>query len=231
MPKPEDWLAQGSSAHRKLAARLARHRPTLDVDAPYDTGKMSQDKIDALAAAAFGSKEERRAARAAETLALPAPTVAPQPREPVGIFSLYTRRAAAAAAAAAVSSETARVAEELEKKLELEKDTAVRSSQTEPLALVYERVEAPSPARPAALPAPAEKKKASKKEKKEKKKKRRRRRGRKRPQHPRPRNPRSRSPPSPPSAGPGASSSWNAERSRPRASRSRLIYHRGKRRR
>ena len=175
VPKPEDWLAQGSSAHRKLAARLARHRPTLDVDAPYDTGKMSQDKIDALAAAAFGSKEERRAARAAETLALPAPTVAPQPREPVGIFSLYTRRAAAAAAAAAVSSETARVAEELEKKLELEKDTAVRSSQTEPLALVYERVEAPSPARPAALPAPAEKKKASKKEKKEKKKKKEKR--------------------------------------------------------
>ena len=175
VPKPEDWLAQGSSAHRKLEARLARHRPTLDVDAPYDTGKMSQDKIDALAAAAFGSKEERRAARAAETLALPAPTVAPQPREPVGIFSLYTRRAAAAAAAAAVSSETARVAEELEKKLELEKDTAVRSSQTEPLALVYERVEAPSPARPAALPAPAEKKKASKKEKKEKKKKKEKR--------------------------------------------------------
>ena len=170
VPKPEDWLAQGSVAHRKLAARLARHRPTLDVDAPYDTGKMSQDKIDALAAAAFGSKEERRAARATETLALPAPT-RPQPREPVGIFSLYTRRAAAAAAAAAVSSETARVAEELEKKLELEKDTAVRSSQTEPLALVYERVEAPSPARPAALPAPAEKKKKEKKEKKAKKEK------------------------------------------------------------
>ena len=69
VPKPEDWLAQGSSAHRKLEARLARHRPTLDVDAPYDTGKMSQDKIDALAAAAFGSKEERRAARAAEAKA------------------------------------------------------------------------------------------------------------------------------------------------------------------
>ena len=138
VPRAEDWLAQGSVAHRKLQARLVRHRPTADVDAPYDIGKMSQARIDALAAAAFGSKEERRAARAAETLALPAP-VHSQPREPVGVFSLYTRRAAAAAAAAAASTETARVAEELEKKLA---ETTVRSSQTEPLALVYERVEA-----------------------------------------------------------------------------------------